>query len=322
MIKILPVIYRNEGFMNQPFAFGGEDGLDAIDPEQRYRSGLQNYLIDIGDEVILVDTGLPVGTPEESPDETTMIYTGHDVLPYMEAFAALGYEPSQVTKILLTHKHADHSGELASFPNAQVYVNENELDADELQGLTNLVPVSFTDGPYKNFPESQKVADGVWYIRAEGHTKGNAIVIVEDADEGLFYLIHGDVTYTDEALYANKLSVVYEDVAKARETLDRVRAFVSVNPTVYLSTHTPLGVENLEAKRVVDLANPPETIPVGELTFKTRSGKYVCSVCGYVYDPEFGDETQGIPAGTPFEALPEEWHCPRCRQPKTKFNAA
>ena len=67
MIKILPVIYRNEGFMNQPFAFGGEDGLDAIDPEQRYRSGLQNYLIDIGDEVILVDTGLPVGTPEESP---------------------------------------------------------------------------------------------------------------------------------------------------------------------------------------------------------------------------------------------------------------
>ena len=322
MMKILPVVYRDGGFMTQPFAFGGEEGLQAFDPAVRYRSGLQNYLIDTGDEVILVDTGLPAGTPEESPDETTPIFTGHDVLPYMEALAALGYSPDQVTKILLTHKHADHSGELKSFPNAQIFVNENEASADELAGLPNIVPVAFTDGPYKNFPESQKVADGVWYIRAEGHTVGNAIVIVEDDEEGLFYLIHGDVTYTDEALYANKLSVVFEDIAKARETLDRVREFIAANPTVYLSTHTPLGVENLEAKRVVDLENPPETIPVGEITFKTRTGKYVCSVCGFVYDPEVGDETQGIAPGTPFEELPADWHCPRCKQPKEKFNAA
>ena len=36
-------------------------------------------------------------------------------------------------------------------------------------------------------------------------------------------MIHGDVTYTDEALYADRLSVVYEDKALARETLDRAR---------------------------------------------------------------------------------------------------
>ena len=322
MIKIMPVIYRDRGFMNQPFAFGGEDGPEAFDASQLYRSGLQNYVIDTGDEVILVDTGLPAGTPEESPDETTAIFTGHDVLPYMEALAKAGYAPDQVSKILLTHKHSDHSGELGKFPNAQIFVNENEAGADELAGLSNLVPVSFTDGAYKNFPESQKIAEGVWYIRAEGHTKGNAIVIVEDAEEGLFYMIHGDVTYTDEALYANKLSVVYEDLAAARQTLDRVREFISANPTVYLSTHTPLGVENLEAKRVVDLNNPPEVIPVGEITFKTRTGKYVCSVCGYVYDPEVGDETQGIAPGTPFEDLPDDCHCPRCKQPKGKFNPA
>ena len=321
-MKILPVIYRDRGFMTQAFAFGGEEGPEAFDASVLYRSGLQNYLIDTGDEAILVDTGLPAGTPEESPDETTMIYTGHDVLPYMEALSALGYAPEQVSKILLTHKHSDHSGELKSFPNAEVWVNEYELDADELAGLTNLKSISFTDGAYKVFPESQKVADGVWFIRAEGHTKGNSIVIVEDVEEGLFYLIHGDVTYTDEALYTNKLSVVFEDKAAARTTLDRIRAFVGANPTVYLSTHTPLGPENLEAKRVVDLENPPETIPVGELTFKTRTGKYVCSVCGYVYDPAVGDETQGIPAGTPFEELPDDWHCPRCKQPKEKFNAA
>ena len=46
-------------------AFGGEEGPDKFDPNIRYRGSLQNYLIDTGDEVILVDTGLPAGTPEE-----------------------------------------------------------------------------------------------------------------------------------------------------------------------------------------------------------------------------------------------------------------
>ena len=315
MVKILPVIYRDDGFVKQPFAFGGEEGFESFDASVAYRSCLQNYVVDTGDEIILVDTGLPAGTPEESPDETTPIYTGHDVLPYMEALAALGYAPEQVSKILLTHKHADHSGELKSFPNAQIFVNEHELDADELEGLPNLVPVAFTDGPYKNFPESQKIADGIWYIRAEGHTRGNSIVVVEDAEEGLFYMIHGDITYVDEALYANKLSVVFEDREAARESLDRVREFIASNPTVYLSTHTPQGPENLADKLVVDLENPPETIPVGEITFKTRTGKYVCSVCGYVYDPAEND-------GVAFEDLPDDWRCPRCKQPKEKFNAA
>ena len=82
----------------------------------------------------------------------------------VEAAAVLGYKPEQVTKILLTHKHADHSGELRSFPNANVYVNKDEMDAAELQGLSNLVPVNFTDGPYYNFPESQKIHDGVYLI--------------------------------------------------------------------------------------------------------------------------------------------------------------
>ncbi len=40
--------------------------------------------------------------------------------------------------------------------------------------------------------------------------------------------------------------------------------------------------------------------------------KYVCAVCGYVYDPEKGDPANGIPAETPFENLTEEWECPVC----------
>ena len=47
--------------------------------------------------------------------------------------------------------------------------------------------------------------------------------------------------------------------------------------------------------------------------------KYRCTICKYEYDPAQGDPTQGIAPGTPFEALPADWKCPRCKQGKEKF---
>lgn len=47
--------------------------------------------------------------------------------------------------------------------------------------------------------------------------------------------------------------------------------------------------------------------------------KYVCSVCGFTYDPEKGLPELGIPAGTPFEELPEDFTCPVCGVSKDVF---
>ncbi len=44
-----------------------------------------------------------------------------------------------------------------------------------------------------------------------------------------------------------------------------------------------------------------------------------CGVCWYVYDPAQGDEVWQVPQGTPFEALPEAWRCPRCDSGKERF---
>lgn len=46
---------------------------------------------------------------------------------------------------------------------------------------------------------------------------------------------------------------------------------------------------------------------------------YVCGVCGYVYEPDKGDQDGGIPAGTTFEDLPEDWTCPVCGAAKSEF---
>lgn len=311
---IKAVKFRKDGYYTQPFAFGGEEGVDKFDKNIRYRGSLQNYVIDTGSEVILVDTGLPAGFPEEVMNESAMAYTGKTICDYIDALSALGYKPEQVTKILLTHKHSDHSGELRSFPNAKIYVNAEEIGVAELKDIQNIIPVQFTDGPYYNFPESQKIADGIYFIKAKGHTNGNSLVIAEE--EGLFYMFQADITYVDEALYENKLSVVFDNLTSARETMNRVREFVRNHPTVYMGTHTPQGYENLEAKRVMDLDNPvPTTFAEINFSKQEASGKYVCSICGYVYDPAEHD-------GVAFEDLPSDWKCPRCKQSKDKFNKA
>ena len=312
-MKISAVKLYDQGYMLQPFAFGGEEGPQSFDPTVCYRSSLQNFVIDTGDEVILVDTGLPSEVPQAVPDASTLIFMGVKGDDYVTALKKLGYEPEQVSKILITHKHADHTGELRNFPNAKIYASVEECEAEELLRYPNLVPVAFCKKGYKNFPAAEKIAEGVWFVQAKGHTVGNSIVIVEDGDR--YYMIHGDITYTDEALYANKLSVVYEDLAAARETLDRVRDFIRSYPTVYCSTHTPLGYENLEKGVICDLDNPPESIPPQDVVTVQATGKYICSVCGYVYDPAEHENTA-------FEALPDDWHCPRCKQGKEKFNRA
>jgi rubredoxin len=48
--------------------------------------------------------------------------------------------------------------------------------------------------------------------------------------------------------------------------------------------------------------------------------KWVCDVCGYVYDPEVGDPDNGVAAGTAWEDVPEEWVCPLCGVGKDQFS--
>ena len=47
--------------------------------------------------------------------------------------------------------------------------------------------------------------------------------------------------------------------------------------------------------------------------------KWVCTVCGYIYDPAKGDPDSTIAAGTPFESLPADWVCPVCGASKEDF---
>ena len=50
--------------------------------------------------------------------------------------------------------------------------------------------------------------------------------------------------------------------------------------------------------------------------------KYICDMCGYVYDEVLGDPDNGIVAGTKWDELPDDFECPLCGADKDSFSPA
>lgn len=71
--------------------------------------------------------------------------------------------------------------------------------------------------------------------------------------------------------------------------------------------------------------NPPTYLGDPEEDAKEESKppatkqKYQCIICGFIYNPEEGDPDSGIPPGTEFEDIPEDWMCPVCGVTKQDF---
>ena len=69
----------------------------------------------------------------------------------------------------------------------------------------------------------------------------------------------------------------------------------------------------------VKRGSAPKTAPTYQEVKPEKKKLYRCRICGYIYDPEKGDPDGGIPPGTPFEELPDDWYCPICGASKDAF---
>lgn len=63
----------------------------------------------------------------------------------------------------------------------------------------------------------------------------------------------------------------------------------------------------------------PAVVPVEKPTEPEANEPYICSICGHVYYPEEGDASLGIPPGTPFSEVPEDFRCPVCNATKDYY---
>jgi flavin reductase (DIM6/NTAB) family NADH-FMN oxidoreductase RutF/rubredoxin len=129
--------------------------------------------------------------------------------------------------------------------------------------------------------------------------------VVKSIDLGSHYLIIGEVLDSDEISDEEPLTYQYYR--------EKYKMYSPKNSPTYIEKSL------LEAEPVVSPTEIKEEEPEHEHIFDGQS--YVCVICGFTYNPEEGDPSMGIPPGTPFEDLPEDYKCPICNASKEYFKA-
>jgi N-acyl homoserine lactone hydrolase len=194
--------------------------------ERQVRYPVPVYLIEVGEERILVDTGLHPG----AADDAASHYDGADSIAIfgLEQEAAIDAQVdfASLTKVVLTHLHFDHAGGLALLPSSlPIYVQRREweagLDAEAIarnfylprdyEGVAGqVVPV---DGDH------DLLGDGsVELLFTPGHTPGHQSVRV-----GERLVIGGDVTHFASGLDDYRLPVFGDDLEAQLASAERLR---------------------------------------------------------------------------------------------------
>lgn len=160
------------------------------------------WLLRDGARTVLVDTGF---------DPEVGARRGRTCLcPPVEALARLGVAPADVSQVILTHLHYDHTGNVAAFPQAELVVQRSELDfwsgseAGEAQfaphvepGDVDLIAAAARDGRVRLLDGDAEVAPGVAAICVGGHSPGQTVLTVA-AESGPVVLASDAVHYYEE----------------------------------------------------------------------------------------------------------------------------
>ena len=127
--------------------------------------------------------------------------------------------------------------------------------------------------------------------------------VVSSVDLGSHYLIIGEVLDSDEISDEEPLTYQYYR--------EKYKMFSPKNSPTYIEKSL------LDAEISASSKDEEKEEPEHEHIFDGKS--CVCVICGYTYNPEEGDPSMGIPPGTPFENLPEDYRCPVCNASKEYF---
>jgi len=127
--------------------------------------------------------------------------------------------------------------------------------------------------------------------------------VVKSVDLGTHYLIIGEVIDSD--IISDEEPLTYQYYR------EKYKMFSPKNSPTYIEKS--LIEEDVQSVIVEEKGDETDvTLFDGQ--------RYICAICGFVYDPEEGDPTIGIAPGTPFEKLPEDYRCPLCNASKEYFN--
>lgn len=213
---------RRQGGVPAILVGADQAALDRYFPGGTSVSETNTFLIRGGGKIILVDTGFG----------TTLF----------ESMKTLGISPEQVDAVLLTHLHGDHIGGLqkdgtALFPNAKVYLAQQELDYWTKTNVNRGAVAALA--PYGKRVETFRPGElgtritalfpGITPIAAFGHTPGHTLFMVESNGQKL--LIWGDLMHAELIQFPRPdISVTYDtDPAAAAVSRKLVLEHVAAN---------------------------------------------------------------------------------------------
>ena len=210
------------------------------------QTAVNGFLVNTGNDLILVDAGAAA-------------CFGPRLGGLAKSLRSAGYEAEQVSKVFLTHLHGDHAcgitvdGKMA-FPNATIYVSEDEADhwlnkeiaaqapkaaQPFFQFAQDAVAPYIAAGKLKRFAAGESLVDGVSSLSLPGHTPGHEGYMFSSADQQL--LVWGDVIHSHAVQFPNpQVSVDFDsDQKQAIASREKILARAAQEKFWVAGAHMP-----------------------------------------------------------------------------------
>jgi N-acyl homoserine lactone hydrolase len=201
------------------------------------------YLVKHGDDYLLWDTGHAMTAPNVAPKESLV-----------DQLAKLNLKPEQIKYVGISHYHADHTGQVASFPKATVLIGKGDWDAisspNPPQGVNYKPFENWTKGEGKVEAlalDKDVFGDGsVIVLRTPGHTPGHQSLLVKLPQTGNVVLT-GDAAHFRENYDSDGVPTFNFDRAQTVASVERIKTIAKNLKATVIIQHDKRDIDKLPA---------------------------------------------------------------------------
>jgi len=199
------------------------------------------YVIKHGDDYLLWDTGHAMTAPNVAPKVSVV-----------DQLAKIDVKPEQIKYVGISHYHADHTGQVASFPKSTVLIGQGDWDAisspKPAQGVNFKPFESWIKGESKVEAltlDKDVFDDGtVIVLRTPGHTPGHSSLLVKLPQTGAVVLV-GDAIHFRENYDAFGVPTFNTDRAQTVASIERIKKIASNLKATIIIQHDARDLDKL-----------------------------------------------------------------------------